>query len=187
MYSNYGSRAGGPRVSAGNRNSQMQKLEALFGGSSAAAPQRTSVTTAGGRAALEEKLAAAFKAAKQEEDQKPSSISPAVEAENIKAPSAYRIRLERIKNAADEAELNSAISTFLASHELPDDIDIILKVLKHPEEKIVLKGLSELVGMVERKQVSGTSLVFEALDNLEKRNPGREICSYISGLRAMLG
>ncbi len=190
--SNYSSRATGPRMSFGSRNSQMQKLEALFGGKEEVRgpASRTPMSPAGGRRALEEKLSLAFKAAKEAEEKEAAKADsvplPATEQENIKAPSAYRMRLERIKNATDEAELNAAISTFVASHELPGDIDIILKVLAHPDENIVRKGLSELVGMVERKEIGGTSLINEALEKLEKRQPGPEVRSYIDGLRAML-
>ncbi len=199
--SNYSSRATGSRMSFGSRNSQMQKLEALFGGKEEVkTPAHRAMSPQGGRQALEEKLSLAFKAAKDAEhkeaaakadeadkaDKADNAPFSAVDADNIKAPSAYRLRLERIKNATDETELNAAISTFVASHELPGDIDIILKVLAHPDETIVRKGLSELVGMVERKEISGTSLITEALAQLEKRGPGPEVRSYIDGLRAML-
>ncbi len=191
--SNYSSRGGPTRMSFGSRNSQMQKLEALFGGNNEETKpaMRSSMSPQSSRKALEEKLSMAFKAVKESEQEKAAeedsaSFASATGVDSVKAPSAYRLRLERIKNAADDAERNAAISTFLASHELPGDIDVILKVLKHPDETIVRKGLSELVGMVERKEISGTSLVVEALAELEKRHPGQEVSSYIDGLRRMM-
>lgn len=179
----------------GGRSDQMKKLEALFGGGNTTTSRPTlgggRTTSVPSRNNIEARFAAAFKTApdassdgnKNEGNTKgtdlPNSLGP-------KVPSAYKIRLERIRTAPNENELNSAIETFLTSHELPSDIEVILKVLRHPNEQFVRKGLAELVGMVSRKEITGTSLVMEALTSLETRQFGNETKSYIDGLKAML-
>lgn len=176
----------------GGRADQMKRLEALFGGNSAN-KNSSSVnnTTLPGKANIEARFAAAFKAAPDASSDGTNNTGSTKGSDfaaslGTKAPSVYKIRLERIRNAKNESELNSAIETFLTSHELPNDITIILKVLNHPNESFVRKGLAELVGMISRKELMGSSMVLDALNNLATRKLSAETQSYIDGIRGML-
>jgi hypothetical protein len=154
------------RSSGGKKSDHLQKLESLFGGAGSASTDTGRRPDTG----LQQK-----RRGSPEQEHK------------FRGPSQHKIRLERIKAATTSDELSQAIDVFVAHHELPGDLDVLLKVLHHPKEEVVRKGLAELVGMVQRGELSGTSVIGEALDELRGRVSQPETISYIDGLQQMIG
>lgn len=174
----------------GGHSDHLKKLESLFGNSNTSVhannnnSPRQPLYAESARNKAEARFNAAFKPVAKE--QKPESNEQSGPMVVNKAPSAYKIRLERIRTAKPGQELEDAVHTFLQSHDLPNDIGVLLQVIKHPNEEYVRKGLAEIVGMLDRKELAGTALVTEAIADLETKALASETKSYIDGIKAML-
>lgn len=101
-------------------------------------------------------------------------------------PSDYRIRLERLRMARDPEQIRDATDHFLERHQLPDEVDILFKVLHHPNEKVLREAMGQLSALLMQGRLEGTMLLRERLNDLSGRVAEEATISYIEGLRSQL-
>ncbi|MBI5511197.1 MAG: hypothetical protein HY903_20750 [Deltaproteobacteria bacterium] len=142
-----------------------RKLEALFGGG-ASAPAGNALAPA--RAPEREKV---FSSPRKSTG---------------RAPSEYRLRLERLRAAREVEEIREAADAFLGHHQLPDDPDILYKLLQHPTEKVVREALGQISSLLIQGRVSNTVLLENYLGALTERVVEASTRSYVDGIRAQV-
>jgi hypothetical protein len=96
------------------------------------------------------------------------------------------LRLERVRIARAVEEITEAADAFLAHHQLPDDLDILYKVLLHPNEKVVREALGQISSLIMQGRVNGTLLLQDRLRDLEDRIVEDSTRSYVDGLRKQI-
>jgi len=101
-------------------------------------------------------------------------------------PSEYRLRLERLRMAREIEQIRDAADQFLAHHQLPDEVDILFKVLQHPSEKVLREALGQLSSLLMQGRLEGTMLLNDRLNELEERVQEDATLSYIRGLRGQI-
>ena len=103
-----------------------------------------------------------------------------------RAPSEYRLRLERLRMAREVDEIKQAAEVFLSHHQLPDDPDILFKLLQHPEEKVVRESLGQLSSLLTQGRIAATLLLQDHLNTLSNRITEDATRSYIDGMRVQI-
>jgi len=103
-----------------------------------------------------------------------------------RSPSEYRLRLERLRIAREVEQIRDATDTFLQFHQLPDDVDILYKVLQHPSEKVVREALGQISSLLSQGRISGGMLLEDRLNTLAERVSEEATRSYIAGVRGQL-
>lgn len=146
-----------------------RKLEALFGGSKASVtPAVSEMDNARPRATDVGKVFASPR----------KSVG--------RSPSEYRMRLERLRIAREPEEIREATDVFLQFHQLPDDVDILYKVLMHPAEKVVREALGQISSLLMQGRISPTMLLGDRLDMLSAKAEEEATRSYIHGIRSLI-
>jgi hypothetical protein len=147
-----------------------RKLEALFGGQKPAA--------------------AAAAATGPSESPRPRPAEGKVFASPRKSvgrsPSEYRMRLERLRIAREVEEIREAADGFLQHHQLPDDVDILYKVLQHPSEKVVREALGQISSLISQGRINGGMILEDRLNGLSDRGLEAATRSYVEGVRSQL-
>ena len=107
--------------------------------------------------------------------------------ENRGMPSPRRMRLERLRLAREPQEIQEAADSFLRHHhnQLPDDVDILLKILLHPDQKVLREALGQLSSLIFQGRLRNVILLCSRLDELAARDDLDEATrSLMDGLRA---
>lgn len=141
----------------------LQKLEALFGGTGVA-------STINRRPVVRQE--------RQQFSNPRKSIG--------RAPSDFRMRLERLRMARTEEEIKVAANAFLEHHQLPDDVEILIKVLQHPCEKVLREAMGQISALLIQDRLANTVLVEDRLSDIEGRATQSATLSYVTGLRAQI-
>ena len=104
-----------------------------------------------------------------------------------RTPSEYRMRFERLRLAREPSDICEAADLFLRHHQVPDDVDILVKLLHHPGEKVLREAMGQLSSLIFQGRLHSTLLLRERLDAIEAR-PGLEAStiSLLQGLRGQL-
>jgi hypothetical protein len=149
-----------------------RKLEALFGGgggsSDGGAPAVTNGSPARAHKAPQERV---FSSPRR-------SLG--------RSPSEYRLRLERLRMARDVEEIRGATDAFLQHHQLPDDPDVLTKVMQHPTEKVVREAMGQISALIMQGRMPATLILEERLRELDQRAAEDATRSYIKGIQAQL-
>lgn len=103
-----------------------------------------------------------------------------------RGPSEYRMRLERLRAARGEEEIEKAADGFLAHHQLPDDIDILYKLLHHPAEKVLREVMGQISSLLMQRRLGSTVLLEDRLRTLDGQVQEKATQSYIDGLKSQL-
>lgn len=103
-----------------------------------------------------------------------------------RSPSEYRMRLERLRIAREVEEIREAADGFLQHHQLPDDVDILYKVLQHPSEKVVREALGQISSLISQGRVAGGMILEDRLNGLSERELEAATRSYVEGVRSQL-
>ena len=103
-----------------------------------------------------------------------------------RAPSEFHMRKERLRMAREPEEIRAAADLFLKHHQLPDEIDILYKVMQHPDEKVVRDAMGQISSLLMQGRLETTVLLVDRLDDLEKRCSEEATRSYIDGLRRQI-
>lgn len=103
-----------------------------------------------------------------------------------RSPSEYRLRLERLRIAREPDEIKEAADTFLAFHQLPDDMEILLKVLQHPCERVLRDALGQISSLLIQGRANNTVILTDRLGEIGARHLEPATQSYIDGLRGQL-
>jgi hypothetical protein len=98
-------------------------------------------------------------------------------------PSEYRLKLERLRIARAPEDIREATDTFLKSHQLPDDLDILYKVLQHPDEKVLREAMGQISALIMQGRVGGTLILEDRLKDLTERIQEASTKSYVEGLK----
>lgn len=142
----------------------LQKLEALFGGTTSIA------ATINRRPAVREE--------RQVFSNPRKSLG--------RAPSEFRLRLERLRMSRSEEEIQVAADAFLQHHQLPDDIEILIKVLLHPCEKVLREAMGQVSALLMQGRLHSTVLVEDRLSTMAERVTETSTISYITGLQQQI-
>ena len=103
-----------------------------------------------------------------------------------RSPSDFRLRLERLRIAREPEEIKEAADIFLQYHQLPDDVDILYKVLLHPMEKVVREALGQISSLLIQGRINGGMILEDRLQQLSERAREEATHAYIAGLRTQL-
>lgn len=103
-----------------------------------------------------------------------------------RSPSEYRLRLERLRMARDVEEIRGAADAFLQHHQLPDDPDVLTKVMQHPTEKVVREAMGQISALLMQGRMPATLILEERLRELDQRAAEDATRSYIKGIQAQL-
>lgn len=103
-----------------------------------------------------------------------------------RTPSEYRMRLERLRIAREVEEIREATDGFLQYHQLPDDVDILYKVLQHPSEKVVREALGQISSLISQGRINGSLVLEDRLNSLSERVTEGATRSYVEGVRSQL-
>jgi hypothetical protein len=96
------------------------------------------------------------------------------------------MRLERLRMAREVADIEQAANTFLQHHQLPDDPDILYKLLEHPDEKIVREALGQISSLLIQDRLTGTLMLEDRLRTLNGNVKEDATLSYISGIQSQI-
>ena len=103
-----------------------------------------------------------------------------------RAPTEYRLRLERLRAAREVEEIRAAADAFLTHHQLPDEPDILYKLLQHPTEKVVREALGQISSLMMQGRVSSTVILESHLKALAERVQEPATRSYVDGVKAQV-
>jgi hypothetical protein len=103
-----------------------------------------------------------------------------------RSPSEYRMRLERLRIAREVDEIKEAADAFLQHHQLPDDVDILYKVLLHPSEKVVREALGQIASLLMQGRADGGAVLEDRLTALDERITEDSTRSFVQGVRSQL-
>ncbi len=103
-----------------------------------------------------------------------------------RAPSEFRMRLERLRIARSPEEIKEAADQFLAHHQLPDDPEILLKVLQHPAERVLREAMGQLSSLLMQGRWESTLILEDRLNELSTRVEEVATISFVEGLMAQL-
>lgn len=144
-----------------------RKLEALFGGGSLG----VSDTPTPSLVAPAMALAAAAPAPSTMRSQRTFA---APRRQVNRRPSEYSMRLERLRIAREPDAIREAADVFLAHHQLPDDMDVLLKVLQHPSEKVLCNVMGQISYLLNQRRAPRATIIL--VDRLREIG-ARAICA----------
>ncbi len=101
-------------------------------------------------------------------------------------PSEYRMRLERLRGARDADEIKQATDAYLQHHQLPDDVDILYKVLQHPSEKVVREALGQISSLIIQGRIQSNPPLHDRLEALAQQVTEDATRSFVEGVRSQL-
>ena len=88
--------------------------------------------------------------------------------------------------AREPDEIREAADAFLEHHQLPDDAEVLYKVLLHPSEKVVREALGQLSSLLMQGRLVPSILLEDRLDALAARATEEATRSYVEGVRAQV-
>ncbi|MED5464466.1 MAG: hypothetical protein VX699_07420 [Myxococcota bacterium] len=153
---------------------QLQRLEALFSSGAGTTSPSAPTTPQESRATMPAPMSAAT----------PRKVFANPRKSIGRAPSEFRMRLERLRIARSPEEIKEAADHFLEHHQLPDDPDILLKVLQHPAEPVLREAMGQLSSLMMQGRWAATFILEDRLNELDSRVQEDATRSYIEGLRA---
>ena len=81
---------------------------------------------------------------------------------------------------------SQSADAFLEHHQLPDDIEILIKVLLHPSEKVLREAMGQISALLMQGRLASTVLVEDRLNTMSERVTETSTISYISGLQQQI-
>jgi len=88
--------------------------------------------------------------------------------------------------AREPEEIRAATDQFLKQHQLPDEVDILFKVLQHPEERVLRDAMGQLSALLMQGRLNSTLALMELLREIEGRLQEEATRSYVNGLRSQI-
>lgn len=88
--------------------------------------------------------------------------------------------------AREVNDVKEAADAFLAHHQLPDDPDILFKLLLHPSEKVNREAMGQISALLMQARLTATVVLTDRLNTLAARAQEKSTHSYIEGLRAQI-
>ncbi len=103
-----------------------------------------------------------------------------------KTVSEFWLRRETLRNARDPAEIERAADIFLQHHQCPDDLELLLKLVLHPREKVQCEAMGQLSSLLLQKRMPNTFLLADKLSQLACRDLGEATRSCVEGLQWLI-
>lgn len=104
-----------------------------------------------------------------------------------RSPSDYRMRLERLRAARDVEEIRTTADVFLAAHhQLPDDPDILYKLLQHPSEKVLKEVMAQISSLLMQRRLSKLMILDARLSEVSARIEDDVTKQFVTFLRAQM-
>ena len=100
--------------------------------------------------------------------------------------SAYSMRLERLRIAREPKDVREAADVFLKDHELPDDMDILLKVLQHPSEKVLCNVMGRISFLLNKRRARATIILVDRLKEIGSRTISKDTQDCLDGLHQQI-
>lgn len=94
--------------------------------------------------------------------------------------------MERLRIASSPEEIREAGDAFMAHHQLPDEPDILTKLLRHPEEKVVRESLGQLSSLIAQGRLGNGVILRERLKELATQVKEEATRAYVSGVMDQL-
>lgn len=98
-------------------------------------------------------------------------------------PSERHVRLERLRIAREPEEIQKAADDFLSHHQLPDDLEILYKLLQHPTEKVLRETMGQISSLISQGRISSTLILMDRLGDIAGRAVEDSTKLYVEGLR----
>lgn len=131
------------------QSEDIRKLEALFGGS---APARSMPSTQDKRS---------FASPRRVNGRRPSDRSMQLDL--------MRQKMGEAIATSDAAAFSQAVDPFLASHELPDDVEFLRRMLYHPNNEVLCRVMGHISSLLLQKRMQATALLESTLHDVSKR------------------
>ena len=103
-----------------------------------------------------------------------------------RTPSKYRLRLERLRIAREDSEIIEAANTFLEHHQIPDDLDVLYKLLRHSSEPVIREAIGQISSLLMQGRVVPTILLEERLKDVLTRTQEPVTRTYVEGLQSQI-
>jgi hypothetical protein len=101
-------------------------------------------------------------------------------------PSEYSMRLERLRIAREPNDVREAADVFLKNHQLPDDMDILLKVLQHPSEKVLCNVMGQISFLLNKRRARATIILVDRLREIGSRAICKDTQDCLDGLHQQI-
>lgn len=146
-----------------------RKLEALFSG--------------GGSAPLSQAMPSVMPSAAPTENHR---VFASPRRQVGRKPSEYSMRLERLRIAREPNDVREAADVFLKYHQLPDDMDILLKMLQHPAEKVLCNVIGQISFLLNKRRARATIILIDRLQEIGSRAISKDTQDCLNGLHAQI-
>ena len=103
-----------------------------------------------------------------------------------RTPSEYRMRLERVRLAREVEEIRQAADAFLCHHQLPDDPDILYKLLQHPSEEVLKDVMGQISSLLMQRRLGKLMILDARLAEVSARIQGEVTKQFVAGLREQM-
>ena len=98
--------------------------------------------------------------------------------------------LQRMSEATanDDADaFRQAVDPFLSEHELPDDPEVLRRMLYHPDNKVLCRVMGHISGLLLQRRMGGTPVLLSTLSDLGRRHDLHvDTKSCLDGLRQQI-
>lgn len=105
---------------------------------------------------------------------------------NGRPSSDYRLRLDRLRSVREPELLLQATNDFLGHHQLPDDMEILLKVLLHPAENVQRDAMGQISSLLIQGRAQVTIILTDRLNEIASNAAEPATHAYVEGLRSQL-
>lgn len=96
------------------------------------------------------------------------------------------MRLERLRIARAPEEIRESTDKFLSHHQLPDDMDILIKVLQHPSERVLRNALGQISSLIIQGRAGNNLLLADRLAAIAAREVEPATKLYVNGVQDQL-
>jgi len=91
-----------------------------------------------------------------------------------------------LRAAREVNEVKEAADAFLAHHQLPDEPDVLYRVLQHPSEKVVREALGQISSLLMQGRITNSVILESHLGTLAERVTEPSTRSYVEGVRTQV-
>jgi hypothetical protein len=159
-----------------------RKLEALFSGGSAAS---SSAPAAPG---LSASSMAMMGPSSSSSSAMPTerSVFASPRRQAGRRPSEYSLRLQAMRIAPDTQTFIVAADAFLAHHQLPDEMGLLIKVLQHTSERVLCNVMGQISFLLGQGRERPNIILSERLREIGERPITQATQSCLDGLRQQI-
>ena len=99
----------------------------------------------------------------------------------------YSMRLNRLRAAREPNDVRDAADAFFKEkHQLPDDMDILLKLLQHPSEKVLCNVMGQISFLLSKRRARVTIILVDRLKEIGSRAISKDTQDCLDGLHQQI-